>query len=70
MQFSSGAALVEFMYLEFTRMPGKRRRRLRSLLCLCDVFRALIKSLVCSPKWGRAVGGGGGGGIKNPADFP
>ena len=32
---------VEFMYLVFTRMPGKSYcRRLRSLLlCLCDVFR-------------------------------
>ena len=41
--------LVEFMYLVFTRMPGKNyRRRLRSLLlCLCDVFRALINSLAC-----------------------
>ena len=40
--------LVEFMYLIFTRMPGESyRRRLRSLLlCLCDVFRALITSLV------------------------
>ena len=38
------------MYLEFTRMPGESyRRRLRSLLlCLCDVIRALINSLVCS----------------------
>ena len=41
--------LVEFMYLVFTRMPGESYlRRLRSLLsCLCDVFRALINSLVC-----------------------
>ena len=41
--------LVEFMCLVFTRMPGESyRRRLRSLfLCLCDVFRALINSLVC-----------------------
>ena len=41
--------LVEFMYLAFTRMPGQSyRRQLRSLLlCLCDVFRALINSLVC-----------------------
>ena len=41
--------LVEFMYLVFTRMPGESyRRRLRSLLlCLCDVFRTLINSLVC-----------------------
>ena len=38
--------LVE--YLLFTRMPGEiYRRRLGSLLmCLCDVFRALINSLV------------------------
>ena len=37
------------MYLVFTRMPGEsHRRRLRSLLLyLCDVFRALINSLVC-----------------------
>ena len=41
--------LVEFMYLAFTRMPGESYRRwLRSLLLyLCDVFRALIISLVC-----------------------
>ena len=41
--------LVEFMYLVFTRMLGESYpRRLRSvLLCLCDVFRALINSLVC-----------------------
>ena len=41
--------LVEFMYLVFTRMPGESyRRRLRYfLLCLCDVFRAMITSLVC-----------------------
>ena len=40
--------LVEFMYLVFTRMSGESyRRRLRSLLlCLCDVFLALINSLV------------------------
>ena len=36
------APLVEFMYIVFTRVPGKSYcRRLRSLLCLCDVFRAL-----------------------------
>ena len=40
--------LVEFMYLVFTRMPGgSYRRRLRSLFCLCDVFRAPVNSLVC-----------------------
>ena len=34
------------MYLAFTCMPDKsHRRRLRSLLCLCDVFRVLINSL-------------------------
>ena len=41
--------LVEFMYLVFTRMPGENyRRRLMSLLLyLCNIFRALINSLVC-----------------------
>ena len=41
--------LVEFMHLVFTRMPGESYcRRLRSLLlCLCDVFRTLINSLIC-----------------------
>ena len=41
--------LVEFTYLVFTRVPGESyRKRLGSLLlCLCDVFRALINSLVC-----------------------
>ena len=40
--------LVKFMYLVFTRKPGESyRRRLGSLLlCSCDVFRALINSLV------------------------
>ena len=44
-----GVSLVEFRYLVFTRMPGESyRRRLRSLLlCLCDVFRALINLTVC-----------------------
>ena len=47
--FIEDVPLVEFMYLSFTRVPGESyRRRLRSLLlCLCDVFRALINSLVC-----------------------
>ena len=42
-------SLVEFMYLVFTRIPGKSyRSRFRSLLLhLCDVFRALVNSLVC-----------------------
>ena len=37
-----------FMYLVFTRIPGKSyRRQLWSLLlCLCDVSRALINSLI------------------------
>ena len=41
--------LVEFMYLVFTRILGESyRRRLTSLLmCLCDVFRALINFIVC-----------------------
>ena len=41
--------LVDSMYLVFTRMPGlSYHRRLRSLLlCLCDVFRALLSFLVC-----------------------
>ena len=35
-----------FMYCVFTRMPGESyRRRFRSLMCSCDVFRALINSL-------------------------
>ena len=39
--------LVRFMYLVFTRMPGESNyKQLRSLLCLCDVFRALVNSLV------------------------
>ena len=47
--------LLEFMYLTFTRVPGESyRRRLRSLvLYLCDVFRALINSLLywCAGAW-------------------
>ena len=41
--------LVEFIYLVFAHTSGDSyRRRLRSLLlCLCDVFRALIYSLLC-----------------------
>ena len=40
--------LVELMYRVFTCMPGESYRRpLRSLLCLCNVFRARINSLVC-----------------------
>ena len=41
------------MYLVFTRMPGESyHRRLRSLLHLCYVFRALINSLECWVRWG------------------
>ena len=45
---SLGVPLAEVMYLVITRMPCESyRRRLRSLLLsLCDVFRALINSLV------------------------
>ena len=45
---SEDVPLVEFVYLVFACMPGESyRRRLRSLLCLCDGFWALINSLVC-----------------------
>ena len=41
---------VPLVDLVFTRMPGQSYRRLLGslLLCLCDVFRALVNSLVCS----------------------
>ena len=44
-----GCTSGRVMYFVFTRMPGESyRRRLRSLLLyLCDVFRAVINSLVC-----------------------
>ena len=47
--FTEDVPLVEFMYLVFTHTPGEsyRRRHRSLLLCLCDVFRALINSLVC-----------------------
>ena len=47
--FFGNVALVEFMYLAFTRMPGANYHwRLGSLLLgLCDVFRARVNSLVC-----------------------
>ena len=42
---TSGGVYVPCIY---TCMPGESyRRRLGSLLCLCDVFRALITSHVC-----------------------
>ena len=48
MIFLNDVPLVEFMYFVFARMPGESyRRRLGSLLLyVCDVFRALINSLV------------------------
>ena len=41
--------LVKFVYLVFTRMSGESYHgQLRSLLFrLCDVFRAMLDSLVC-----------------------
>ena len=41
---------VELIYLVFTRMPGEsyRRRVTSLLLCLCDIFLALMDSLVCN----------------------
>ena len=46
--YTEDVPLVAFVYLVCTRMPGESYRRLLgSLLCLCDVFRALINSLVC-----------------------
>ena len=46
---SEDVLLVEFMYLVFTCMPGVSycRRLMSLLLCLCDVFWALVNSLVC-----------------------
>ena len=42
-------SLMEFMYLVFACIPCESyRRRLRSLLDLCYVFRALINSLEAS----------------------
>ena len=42
-------ALVEFLYLVFTRMPGESccSQFGSLLLCLCDVFQALVNSRVC-----------------------
>ena len=40
--------LLEFMYLAFTCIPGESYyRQLRSSLCLCNIFQALINSLLC-----------------------
>ena len=48
--------LVEFLYLVFTRMPGESyRRRPRTLLPSCGVFRVPINSLVCGA-YARALG--------------
>ena len=47
--FLEDVPLVEFMYIVFTHMLDESyRRQLGSLLlCLCNVFRALINSLLC-----------------------
>ena len=48
--FSKGVPLVGVVYLIFTHMQGERvtsGRRRSLLLSLCDVFQALINSLVC-----------------------
>ena len=46
--FYEDVYLAVFRYLVVSRMPDERyRRRLGSLLCLCDVHRSLIISLVC-----------------------
>ena len=46
---SEDVPLVELMYLVFTHMPSESYcRQLRTLLlCLCDVFQALINSPEC-----------------------
>ena len=46
---SEDVLLVEFMYLVFTCMPGESYCRwlMSLMLCLCDVFWALVNSLVC-----------------------
>ena len=44
--------LVEFMYLAYARLPGNScHRHCRSLLCSCDVFQALFKSLCLLNKY-------------------
>ena len=44
--------MAEVMYLVFIRMPDDSyRRRLMSLLCLFDVFRALINSCLLILLW-------------------
>ena len=46
--FTPPVPLLLFVYLVFTCMPGESYYRwLRSLLCLCDSFWALINSLIC-----------------------
>ena len=46
--FTPPVPLLLFVYLVFTCMPGESYHRwLRSLLCLCDSFWALINSLIC-----------------------
>ena len=46
--FTPPVPLLLFVCLVFTCMPGESYHRwLRSLLCLCDSFWALINSLIC-----------------------
>ena len=50
---SEDVPLVEVMYPAFTRMPCESyHEQLWFLLCLCDIFWALINSLVC---WASSV---------------
>ena len=66
------------MYFVFARMPGESyRRRLRSLLYLCCVFRALINSLELkinrfekSSLYNWKLSMGGWGGVRRGATFP
>ena len=46
--FFEDVPLVEFKCLVFPHMPGESySRQFSSLLCLCDIFQALINSLRC-----------------------
>ena len=53
LSLSEDVPLVEFMYLVLTRMPVESCCRRHRSLCLCDVFWALINSLVCWFCWVR-----------------
>ena len=53
---NDGVPLVELLYLVFTRMPGENyRRRLRSLLYLCDVIPALLAPLSAAAVAGASL---------------